>query len=208
MSEWEYPWIRAERKRGHEPFVGGAPSDCFCLSEFWQWAWSDLLLNTTRGVLAEYLVARAMGASGGVRDGWAAWDVETPPPESITIEVKSASYLQSWSHKRLSKIRFRVAKTRAWDANNGWTEKKRHAQIYVFAVLAHKNQDSIDPMKLDQWEFYVVPTAELDDALNDQKEIGLKKVQSLSGSGPVKFEELESSVLSKATPRRARKQAG
>ena len=39
---------------------------------------SDLISNTIRGVLAEYIVARAVGASTiGVRDPWAAFDLET-----------------------------------------------------------------------------------------------------------------------------------
>ena len=29
--------------------------------EFWEWAYDDLLTNTTRGVLAEYIVATALG---------------------------------------------------------------------------------------------------------------------------------------------------
>ena len=29
--------------------------------EFWEWAYDDLLANTTRGVLAEYIVAKALG---------------------------------------------------------------------------------------------------------------------------------------------------
>jgi hypothetical protein len=31
----------------------------FDVLSFWQWSWSDLVSNATRGVLAEYLVARA-----------------------------------------------------------------------------------------------------------------------------------------------------
>ncbi|MGE5322882.1 MAG: hypothetical protein ACM3SW_08475 [Actinomycetota bacterium] len=28
--------------------------------------------------------------------------------------------------------------------------------------LAHREKESVDPLNLDQWEFYVVPTSQLD----------------------------------------------
>ena len=35
--------------------------------DYWQWAFSDLVGNTDRGVLAEYLVAMAVGSEKPVR---------------------------------------------------------------------------------------------------------------------------------------------
>jgi hypothetical protein len=42
----------------------------FSIGEFWQWAFSDLQENITRGVLAEFLVAKALGISLLVRQTW------------------------------------------------------------------------------------------------------------------------------------------
>ena len=36
-----------------------------------------------------------------------------------------------------------------------------NADVYVFALHAHKDQESIDPMNLDQWAFYVLSRAEV-----------------------------------------------
>ena len=39
--------------------------------DFWRWGTSDLITNTTRGVLVEYIVARALGTcTQGVRGAW------------------------------------------------------------------------------------------------------------------------------------------
>lgn len=46
---------------------------------------SDLTNNATRGLLAEYRVAVAVGAAGGVRSGRDAYDVVTP--SGIRVEA-------------------------------------------------------------------------------------------------------------------------
>ena len=67
------------------------------VSDFWRWAFNDLRDNTTRGVLAEFLVARALGDVSDRRVGWANYDVLTP--SGIRVEVKSSGRLQSWSQR-------------------------------------------------------------------------------------------------------------
>ena len=63
---------------------------------FWQWAASDLLNNTTRGHLAEYLVGQALSAGPkSVRTEWDSFDLTTP--EGVPVEVKSAAFVQSWA---------------------------------------------------------------------------------------------------------------
>lgn len=105
----------ATRKSGCERFIDGSQELDFDLLSFWQWSASDLLSNATRGILAEYLVARALDADPeGVRDEWAAYDLKTK--DGVKIEVKSAAYLQSWHQEKLSRVSFVVPKTRAWDA--------------------------------------------------------------------------------------------
>ncbi|MBK7706563.1 MAG: hypothetical protein IPJ30_12495 [Acidobacteria bacterium] len=89
--------------------------------DFWRWAFSDLMMNTARGVLAEFIVAKALGISTeGVRAGWDPFDLETE--DGIKIEVKSASYIQSWAQNDYSKIQFSVAPKRGWDINTNKQE--------------------------------------------------------------------------------------
>ena len=108
-----YGPIDTSPRHGNETFHDGARALPFDLLAFWRWSCSDLVSNATRGVLAEYLVAQALGVSGGVRQEWAAYDITVA--DGTRVEVKSAAYIQSWHQDRLSRISFRVPKTRAWD---------------------------------------------------------------------------------------------
>src|SRR6185437_13199042 len=109
-----FPRIQPKRKTGQESFRSGNSNAGFNLLDFWQWTASDLVSNSTRGVLAEFLVARALGVDTGVRDEWQAFDLKTPSGKKI--EVKSAAYVQSWGQKELSKIVFSTRRSVAWDA--------------------------------------------------------------------------------------------
>ena len=40
--------------------------------------------------------------------------------------------------------------------------KRRQAEVYVFALLAHQHGATLDPLDVAQWEFFVVPTVTLD----------------------------------------------
>jgi len=140
--------------------------------------------NATRGVLAEFLVAMALGVPPDQpREEWAAWDLTTP--EGIKVEVKSAAYVQSWDQKELSKIAFATPKTRAWDAENNRQspDSRRQADVYVLCLLAHKDKGTIDPLDLNQWEFFVLPTSVLDGRKRSQHSITLPSLLRLHGPG-------------------------
>jgi hypothetical protein len=178
------PQIVVRRRTGTERFrTGGADLD-FDLLSFWRWSASDLISNTARGVLAEYLVARALGlAQDGVRDEWGAVDLETP--SGIKIQVKSAAYLQAWYQEQPSQIVFSIRPTRSWDAatNRLSSVPTREADVYVFALLSHREKRTLDPMDLDQWQFYVVPRSTLDTYQRSQHSITLRSLERLAGQG-------------------------
>lgn len=92
---------------GDERFIG---IDAY-VSDFWAYAMSDLKMNNVRGYLAEFLVAKATGASGN-RVEWYAYDVKTS--DNITIEVKSSAYLQTWTQQKPSRITFSGLMGRTW----------------------------------------------------------------------------------------------
>ena len=193
MPEKALPKLNVVRRSGSERFHSGGSDVDFDLLEFWQWSMSGLVDNTTRGVLAEFIVARAIGASTvGARDPWAAFDLMTP--EGIKIEVKSSSYVQSWAQSRLSDIIFSIAPSYAWDPEIGdfEDEYKKQAEVYVFALLAHRDKSTVDPMDLNQWKFYVVPTAELNTHFGNQKQVALSRLEALAS--PVDFDELKTAV--------------
>jgi hypothetical protein len=186
--------INVTRKTGREHFHHGGAELPLDLQAFWQWSVSDLLSNVTRGRLAEFIVAQALGIStNGVRNEWAAFDLTTP--RGIKVEVKSAAYLQSWHQKRLSSITFLVPATRAWDAETNVQSKvaKRQADVYVFALLAHQDKNTVDPLDLDQWKFYALSTTVLNERERSQHSITLRTLEKLCGSG-VKFRQLAEAV--------------
>lgn len=187
--------IQIHRRTGAEPFHRGDEDLGVDLLSFWQWSTSDLVSNATRGVLAEYIVARALGLqSEGVRNEWAAHDLSTE--DGIKVEVKSAAFVQSWHQDRLSTIQFGVRKTQAWDptTNRRNLERRRQADVYVFALLANRDKLSIDPLDVSQWQFYVLPTSALDARRRSQHSITLKSLQRLCGA-PVNYEELAEAVI-------------
>ena len=76
--------IPSNRRTGSEPFhIEGAPlSDT--LLNFWRWSSLEIVGNALRGMLAEYIVANAVGCAGGVRQEWDAYDVLTPDGINVT----------------------------------------------------------------------------------------------------------------------------
>jgi hypothetical protein len=100
------------------------------------------------------------------------------------VEVKSSAFVQSWKQNNHSRIEFGIGKRSAWDAktNKLSDEARRHADVYVFALLHHKDRQSINPMDLAQWEFYVVPTKLLNERHPEQEKIGLTSVKKLAGA--------------------------
>lgn len=200
MADSSLGRLKVTRKSGAEPFRDGKTKLGFDLLDFWRWSVSDLVSNATRGRLAEYIVARALGIdTSGVRDEWAKYDLLTP--EGVKVEVKSSGYVQTWNQRTLSKITFMTPKTRAWDPESNLQAKEatRHADVYVFALHAHQEKATIDPMDLDQWRFYVVPTAVLDARKRSQHSITLKTLEKLAG-GSVGFAGLRRAVQSAVSP--------
>ncbi|MBL3675891.1 MAG: hypothetical protein JKP92_00040 [Alphaproteobacteria bacterium] len=153
----------------------------------------DLTGNALRGILAEYIVGLATRAHHTTRTEWEAYDLETP--QGVKIEVKSAAYVQSWAQKGPSRIAFSIKPSRAWDAQSGAyaQAQRRQADVYVFCLLHHRERESIDPLNMDQWTFYVMSAADLDAGLGTQKSLSLARLCAL-GAQEVPFEELDKAI--------------
>lgn len=126
------------------------------MGDFWAWAYSDLRENVTRGLLAEYLVGRALGCELGTRSAWDNYDLVTP--EEIRVEVKASAYLQSWPQRELSKIQFSGLKGRSWRADGSYGARPEYrADVYVFCVQTAQAHVEYDMLDVGQWEVYVLP---------------------------------------------------
>jgi hypothetical protein len=194
MSDERLARLRVIPLGGSEPFrLGGQPAG-FTVLDFWRWSTSDLVSNSTRGVLAEYIVATALGLQTDcARMEWDRCDLVTR--SGLKVEVKSAAYLQTWGQQRLSRISFSVAPRLWWDAatNTYAAVAERSADVYVFALLAHQDKATVNALDLDQWRFWAVPTHRLKDRRTDSKSISLAALQGLAGDA-IAFADLKDLV--------------
>jgi hypothetical protein len=66
----EFGAIEPVRRAGTEPLVFDGKAVGVVLHDFWAWSYSDLINNTQRGALAEFIVAEAVGDTRDVRVDW------------------------------------------------------------------------------------------------------------------------------------------
>ena len=183
-------WIvppQATPIHGSDPFVGLDAT----VVDFWRLAMSDLSMNNTRGYLAEFLVAKALGLHDVVRVEWDAYDLLL---DKIQIEVKSSSYLQAWEQPRPSRIVFTGLRGTRYHPRHGYDPdgKRLNAHVYVFSVQTAITHNEYRPLDISQWSFYVVKRS----ALERQRtaSVGLDTVVRLAGGATV-WSELRSTVF-------------
>lgn len=170
----------------------------FSVLDFWRYAYSQL--EGLSDTLAEFLVARALGIEKAENvNYWTAYDMAY---RNKRIEVKSTRYVHPWN-TRISKIRtFSIEPTNSdyWGSskigiNNG-KRLSRQSEIYVFCLNSNMDIENNNPLKVDDWVFFVVPTFEINNCCEDnpeQKKISLNVVKRLAKGG-VAFDALKSSV--------------
>jgi hypothetical protein len=85
--------------------------------------------------------------------------------------------------KQLSQPIFSIRPARKWDAftNQMTGEPRRHAHLYVFCLHDHKTKETLNPLDLDQWKFFVLPAARFEnqERYKQAKTIGLKSLIAL-----------------------------
>jgi hypothetical protein len=170
-------------------FSGGP--DCVStrtISDFWQWAHSDIMQNVERGVLAEYIVATLLGVDYELRIPWLAYDLKLP--NGKTVEVKTMSLLQAWYQKELSNPRVVIKPTRKWDPKTNIIEAtpKFHSDLYVICFFTADDHDTADPLNLAQWEFYVLPKERIKSFCKEKKSISLEFLREQSIKSTTAFE--------------------
>ena len=161
------------------PFVSGETTDLngATILDYWQWAYSGIVGNTDRGNLAEFLVSRALNITTDVRNDWEDFDLITE--DGTKIEVKSSAYVQAWKQERRYEPRFSIGKTLpTWDYAS--LIKQRYADVYIFCLLAHLDKETINPMDVNQWEFYALRTDVIEREFGDAESLSLKNLRNWS----------------------------
>ncbi len=177
---------------GNEEFTLHGTSTGITVMDFWRWAYSDLIDNTQRGVMAEFLVYSSVNSitplDMQMRENWLPFDITSP--SGRRIEVKSSAYIQAWTPENIyAQIRFDIGKKLAWNnaTATSATVAKRNCDLYVFCLFTAKTKD-VSLLDLDYWDFYVLPTSVLDEKAPDQKGIALSSLLKLE---PVKTDYAE-----------------
>ena len=177
-------------KTGEEPFLNSG--NHLRLLKFWQWAYSDLLNNTTRGILAEFVVQSALTTTSKPRTEWDRFDVLY---RGVGIEVKSSAYIQSWAQEQASKIIFDIAPKKSYSSESRKysTEASRQADIYVFSLLDWPEIEGCNPLDLNQWTFFILSTKTINSERHAQKSLSLSSLRNLK---PIeaKYPSLKSSI--------------
>ena len=178
---------------GDEPFHSNGEPLPFTVSDFWRWGVANLAGNTLRGLVAEFLVARAVQPPDTTRVEWDAVDLRTP--RGTSVEVKCSGYVQTWAQAALSRPSFDIAQKRRWYAatNTYSATPTRAASLYVFALHHHTDGPTLDTRDVTQWSFYVVATRQLNEAFPATKRVALPRLRALAGP-PVGYAQLADRV--------------
>ena len=165
------------------------------------WRQECCALVSLQDSIAEFLVSRALGitkAENIVK--WTGYDVSY---KNKRIEVKATSYIHAWNKGKFSENRtFSIAPSHTgWWAVKDESERKklsRQSEMYIFCVNTQKDYENYDPLLVDSWDFYVVPTFRINERCErtgnpNQKTIRLNRVQKLAGES-VKWTGLKKKV--------------
>ena len=176
---------------GDDAFVGTDST----VNDFWRFAMSDLRMNNTRGYLAEFLVAKALGLHEVNRIEWDAYDLLL---DGIRVEVKSSAHLQAREQPRPSRISFSGLKGTPYHPKHQYDPagKQLNAHVYVFCVQTAKTHKEYRPLDVNQWSFYIVKRSALEK--HGTGSVGLDAVARLS-RGVIPWSDLRASVIQAAT---------
>lgn len=191
MAKKEFIHPLVELMKGNEEFTR-CSSRKFGIFDFWRYMYSNIYENT--GDIAEFLVAMALGKTESFKKyGWTQYDLDY---EGLRIEVKATQYYQPWrADNRVSETRkFGIPKTLTIEGNRN-SPKARNNDIYVFCLNKGRTYNTSNPLKIENWLFWVIPTKIINEECGEQKNISLQKVKSLSKiEEGVTFENLRTTI--------------
>lgn len=171
------------------------------VKDFWAWSRSRLLADGPRGDLAEFIVNTALGLdTKNAKRGWGECDIVY---RDIRIEIKCSSLLQAWEHPKKPRPVFSIAKTQNCDIEETETgyryigrdglPPQRRSEIYVFCLFSNTDRSTANPLDLDQWSFYIVPTCIINQRCQEQRSISIGKIEKL-GYGVTFYHEIKPTV--------------
>lgn len=177
MSKKEFRHPLVELLNGDEPFIENGDEKDFSVSDFWRYMYSNIYDNT--GDIAEFIVAMALGINHSYKKyGWTLYDIDY---KNLRIEVKATQYYQIWEKNgKISKQRrFGIGMAHSIEGDKE-SPLVRNNDVYVFCLNKGTTFATSNPLVVDNWRFWVIPTTIINKVCRSQKTINLHKVKSLS----------------------------
>lgn len=173
---------------GDEKFVLNNKELKFGILDFWKSKHSNIF--NMQSEIAEFLVEKALGIDKAQNtDYWTLWDISY---RNYRIEVKETGYYHLWNEN--SKISFKrsfgITKANSsYESEETENKFERQNDIYVFCLNTGNTKETSNPMNVNNWEFYIVSTAIINEQCGDNKHISLGRVRKIAKQ--VKYEEIK-----------------
>ena len=178
---------------GKEKFSLSGKELDFDITDFWKFQYSNIY--SLHGEIAEFVIARALGiAEAQNSEYWTLWDITY---RGVKIEVKATAYFHLWNTDgKISKQRtFSIAPANGdYDKeNSGNSELRRQNDLYFFCLINGDTKENSNPLNLNNWEFYVVPTSFLNEHCGNNKTISLGRIRSFGFDG-IAYDQLKEKI--------------
>ena len=163
---------------GKEEFTYHNQKTELSIFEYWQWLYSDIY--DLQDTIAEYIVAKALGCKEPYNTGsWTLYDIAY---RNMRIEVKETSFFHSWQTDEEPKSKQRTfGITKAYSVyQDNSSELVRQNDLYIFCLNTGETRNDSNPLELEHWEFYIIPTSTINDLCGDQKTISLSRIRTMT----------------------------
>ena len=125
---------------------------------------------------------------------WTLWDTTY---RNKRIEVKATAYYHLWNaNGNISKQRsFGITMAHgSYDVEkSGNKDFCRQNDVYVFCLNTGITKETSNPLNLNNWEFYIVPTAVINKKCGNNKTISLGRIKSL-GFSAKRYDEIKTVI--------------
>ena len=162
---------------GQEQFILDGNPAGFSVLDFWAFQHSNIW--DVQEEIAEFIVAKALGQDMPYnKNGWTLWDMNY---REKRIEVKETGYYHSWRTDGKVSLQRTFGITKAYSLyKNRHSEFKRQNDIYIFCLILGETKEASNPLVLENWRFWVIPTSTINSLCGDNKTISLGRVKTIT----------------------------
>ena len=177
---------------GKEPFTAGGKPLGLNVLDFWSFQRSNLW--DMQEDIAEFIVAKALGQEvPSNKNGWTLWDIDY---KGKRVEVKETGYYYSWQKDG------KISEQRSFGITKAYSKYKdtssafeRQNDVYVFCLNTGRTKEESNPLEMDHWRFWVVPTSVINRECGDNKTLGLNRLRRIAGNDEgLRYEELKDAI--------------